>query len=327
MIQPNELKIERPMHLHDGVISTTTKVWEILFASKNGDIATVKNLVNNCPNLIYAQYNYTPPIHFAVREGHINLVKYLLENGAHDPEYKIYPFLDSLQTLANDRGYVEIVDLLDDYASNETRHKFKGDNGKIDFGRSDLQQEFEDAVHTNNFEKTAKMLENNPEFALDETYFWGEGVLMKPIQHQEFELAKLLIDHGATFPKILKWIQAYYFKFLDSAEFSLKNGMNPNSKSWQEVTILHDMAQKGFIEKAELLIKFGAEINPIDDEYCSTPLGMAARWGRVEMVKFLLKNGANANLSDADWATPLAWARKKEHHQIAEILQKAGAKR
>jgi ankyrin repeat protein len=31
---------------------------------------------------------YTP-IHFAVREGHVELVKYLLDNGAHDPNYKI----------------------------------------------------------------------------------------------------------------------------------------------------------------------------------------------------------------------------------------------
>src|SRR6266850_1051780 len=98
MIQPNELKLNLQMEIANGVISTTNKVWDILLASKNDDLEKVKKIVGECPELIYAQYNYTPPIHFAVREGHLELVKYLLDNGAHDPKYKIYPFQDSLQT-------------------------------------------------------------------------------------------------------------------------------------------------------------------------------------------------------------------------------------
>lgn len=314
------------MTLHNGVKSTTRKVWEVLVASKNGDLEGVKSLVNDCPELIYTQYNYTPAIHFAVREGHLDLIKYLLEIGAHDPAYRIYPFLDSLQIIANDRGFYEIESLLNDYANHPNQQKYyRGDNGEIDYGRSELQQEFEDAIHQNNYAKTAEMLKKNPEFALDNTYFWGEGVLMKAIQHQEFEIAKLLLDHGATFPSVLKWIQAYYFKFYDSAEFSLKNGMNPNAKSWQEVTILHDMAQKGFVDRAELLLKYGAEIDPIDDEYQSTPLGMAVRWGHLEMVKLLLKHGADPNKSGAEWSTPLAWSRKKGYEEIEIVLKKAGA--
>ena len=52
-------------------------------------------------------------------------------------------------------------------------------------------------------------------------------------------------------------------------------------------TILHDMAQNGNIEKAELLLKYGAKINSVDQEYQSTPLGMSVRWGHVEMVNYL----------------------------------------
>ena len=46
------------------------------------------------------------------------------------------------------------------------------------------------------------------------------------------------------------------------------------------MTLLHDMAHEGDIPKAMLLLDHGADINPIDEEYQSTPLGMAARWGR-----------------------------------------------
>ena len=96
--------------------------------------------------------------------------------------------------------------------------------------------------------------------------------------------------------------------------------MNPNTMSWHHVTLLHDMAQKGVIDKAELLIKYGAAIDPVDEEYQSTPLGMAARWGNIEMVEYLLSKGADVNLSGAQWATPLAWARKKGHTEIETVL-------
>ena len=45
-----------------------------------------------------------------------------------------------------------------------------------------------------------------------------------------------------------------------------------------------------------------------------------------EMVEFLLARGAPANLpDDPPWATPLAWAERREHTEIAEILRKHGA--
>jgi ankyrin repeat protein len=126
MIKPLELSLGLPMEVANKVISTTDKVWEILLASRDGDLEHVKRLVNECPELIYGQYNYTPPIHFAVREGHIELVKYLLDKGAHDPNYKIYPFLDKLELMADDRGYTEIVDRLNDYATHPERQQFLG---------------------------------------------------------------------------------------------------------------------------------------------------------------------------------------------------------
>ncbi len=101
--------------------------------------------------------------------------------------------------------------------------------------------------------------------------------------------------------------------------------MNPDTMSWQHVTILHDMAQKGFIDKAELLIRYGAGLNLVDEAYQSTPLGLAARWGQTEMVQFLLSKGADPNKAGASRATPLAWARKKGHVEIEEILIDRGA--
>ena len=313
------------MELSDSVISTTAKVWDVLVAAKKGDLETVKNLVNECPELIYAQYNYTPPIHFAVREGHLNLVNYLLNNGAHDPAYKIYPFSDTLQTIAKDRGHEEIVILLDKYAITPSMHKYKGDNGKICFDRSELQKEFEKSVYRKDLEKTEKILKKHPEFAKDETYFWGEGILAFAAKENNRKMVDLLMSYGAKVPGILKWTQFYYFEHDDGAAYMMEKGMDPNTMSWHHVTILHDMAQKGNIQKAELLLKYGAEINRIDEEYQSTPLGMATRWGHIDLVDYLLKQGADVNKAGALWATPLAWAKKKGHIEIEKNLVNAGA--
>lgn len=326
MIQPHELKLHLPVKVALGMESDTGALWELIQASFNGDLDQVKSLVNSCPGLIYAQYNYTPPIHFAVREGHVALVNYLLGEGALDPSYKTYPFLDSLLTMAEERGYAEIVGMLKSYLADTQVVKISGDNGEINYLRNAIQQEFEQAVDQHQYETVKEILEKKPQFALDETYFWNEGILMMPAKDGDIEMLDLLMSYGATVPVISKWGQFYYFKKNEIASYLLEHGMDPNHHSWQGVSLLHDMAQKGDLQKADLLIKYGANLNTIDDEYQSTPLGIAARWGQDAMVELLLDHGADPRLSGATWSIPLAWARAKHLQAIEKMLEKKIAK-
>jgi uncharacterized protein len=323
MIQPVEMKLHLPMKVANDVVSTTIKVWDILTASYKGDLVTVKTMIDECPELIYAQYNYTPPIHFAVREGHTDLVKFLLNNGALDPTYRTYPFLENLLTVAQEREHNEIAQLLEDYYKHPEACKFKGDNGEILYNRSETAQAFQEAVNKADIPRVQKILEEHPGYALDDTFFWGEGVLLFPAKENNRELMELLMSYGAKVPKILKWAQFYYFERYDSAVFLMEKGMDANTMSWHHVTLLHDMAQKGELQKARLLIEHGADINAVDEEYQSTPLGMAVRWGHKDMVAYLLQQGADPNKSGAAWSAPLAWAKKKGFSDIESTLQQA----
>src|SRR5262245_23650397 len=112
MIQPVEMQKTFPLELHDVVVSSTTEVWSMLVASRDGDLERVKELAGRCPALVTCQYDYTTPLHFAVREGHLDLVCYLIERRAVDPTYLTHPFRDSLVTMALDRDQPEIAHLL-----------------------------------------------------------------------------------------------------------------------------------------------------------------------------------------------------------------------
>ena len=146
-----------------------------------------------------------------------------------------------------------------------------------------------------------------------------------PANRAHQQMLELLIRFGARVPDVAKWGRAYYFKHDDIAAFLLERGMNPNHMNWQRTTLLHDMAWEGDVRKAGLLLDDGADINAVDDEYRSTPLGVAARCGRADVVKLLLDRGADPKRSSASWSTPVAWAQKKGHSDIAAVLRSAGA--
>ena len=164
-----------------------------------------------------------------------------------------------------------------------------------------------------------------PDLATNELSSWAEGVLMMPAKKRDFRVLELLLRRGAQVPELSKWGRFYYFKHTDVAELLLESGMSARHQTWQRVTLLDDMAQSGDLAKARLLVEHGAEIDAVDDEYRSTPLGFAARWGQTAMVAWLLERGADVNRAGAKWSTPLAWARKKGHGDIERALVAAGA--
>jgi ankyrin repeat protein len=187
------------------------------------------------------------------------------------------------------------------------------------------RKELERLIGDNDLAGVERMLEAHPALIGEDGAFWSEGILAGPSNGGTREMLALLIRHGARVPTVTKWGRQYYFKHNDKAAFLLENGMDPNHMNWHHTTLLHHVASEGDIAKARLLLDHGANIDAVDQEYRATPLGVAARWGRREMVAFLLERGADPNLGGAPWATPLAWARKKGHAEIEADLRRAGA--
>lgn len=85
--------------------------WEIIVAAATGDAPTVRRLLDGDRTLSRRGYFYTPPIHFAVREGHDEIVRMLLDAGA-DSEWNGY-YGDSLIAMAKERGHDAVAATLE----------------------------------------------------------------------------------------------------------------------------------------------------------------------------------------------------------------------
>jgi ankyrin repeat protein len=86
--------------------------WEVLTAANSGNVDAMRRLLAEEPSRSRAGYFYTPPIHFAVREGHSEIVRMLLDAGA-DSEWNGH-YGSSLIDLARERGHDGVAVLLEE---------------------------------------------------------------------------------------------------------------------------------------------------------------------------------------------------------------------
>jgi ankyrin repeat protein len=166
--------------------------------------------------------------------------------------------------------------------------------------------------------------------------------------HVQFGLANALIQFKKPSPdsevasalKVLKdkfvgvaesqeteaWEQVGWYGWTDLSKHLLKR--NPNlleSKDSMGRTLLSRAALAGSLDIVKYLIKKGADKNHQADTK-DTPLNYAAHNGKTEVVKYLLQVGAEINQADEDGWTPLKSAAVEGHLEVVKALIKAGAK-
>ncbi len=77
-------------------------------------------------------------------------------------------------------------------------------------------------------------------------------------------------------------------------------------------------------EIVALLLKEGANAN-LRDANGDTVLNLASIRGYVGVVRFLLEYGADPNQVDSKGRSPLYWAIFKRHREVAYVLLNSGA--
>ncbi|WP_410542337.1 ankyrin repeat domain-containing protein [Wolbachia endosymbiont of Tetranychus urticae] len=137
---------------------------------------------------------------------------------------------------------------------------------------------------------------------------------------KNIEIAKLLVDKGAIFNRVLH--VASGSNNIELMKYLITKGADINCKDKIGDTPLHKAADHGMVK---LLIEHGAEPdskNIID----RTPLISAVEKGDVDTVKYLIEAGADLNTQMKDGYSPLHKAILSKNLDIIKLLISNGAK-
>ncbi len=288
------------------------------------------------------------PLSAAVEGDHRELVRFLLDQGADPklPEGRSCPYGAALMTASVKDDLEQARWLLEAGAD---------PNGHIDSSGTAASRAGSDAMRgllyshggrapeawvyaqQGDFETLAAILRYCPDPFTDEEHGYqttpytaiisgGERNARngKPSDAHEAMLS-MLLQREYPLPKVLTECKGYLYHVPSMTRQLLEHGLDPNLPDWQRRTPLHDLCNghRHIAEPLELIrmfLEFGADINAIDEEDRSTPLGIAAREGNLDQVKLMLDAGADPSAAGAPWATPVAWAERRGHSEIAELL-------
>lgn len=310
---------------------------DICTAASTGDLERVRELLDRDPSLANRVSEYVTyylgsgaPLKNAAAQGHIEIVKLLLERGADPnlPEEGIAPHGHALYSAVTN-GQYEIAKLLLEHGANPnpevessadalSRAILNSDQRMIELLCSYGAAR---AVHLlayyGDVQTAAAVFAANPALADDPEAFTNAAG-----QGQEAFL-RLMLRYQPDLPKrITSPYWSVGAKTRELNELLFKHGMDPNQPDWLRITPLHQFARTGELEKAAIFMDHGAELHARDEDIYSTPLGWAAKFGKIRMVELLLRRGAELNLpDDPPWATPLQWATRRGHQQIVELLR------
>mmetsp|Transcript_22669 Transcript_22669/g.29435 ORF Transcript_22669/g.29435 Transcript_22669/m.29435 type:complete len:676 (+) Transcript_22669:75-2102(+) len=334
---------------------------ELWIAARKGDCKRVKHLVNECgaaldydakaisgPN---HRWLGLTPLHLAARNGHIDVVKYLIEQGARPDRAgsgEATPLhlaamngrLKVVRFLASQNIPIDPVD-----SSGRTPIYLAVENGKLEVVRYLYAKgaSLECRNVQNSRERTLIHLAAMHGFTALVKFIAGRGHNLDCIDANSrsplhlaakgghVDTVKFLAEQhiflNRTDHKQLTALQlAARAGHADVVGAMIVNNADPEMRtSSNRLTALHLAAMNGKLEVVKLLVGFNVDINCRDTDN-KTPLHMSAAKGHTDTVKFLVESGALINCTTRSFnTTPLHLAVSNGHLATVLILHAQGA--
>jgi ankyrin repeat protein len=292
------------------------KMSALAYAAQKGQLEDAKILIAKgaSVNVITG----ASPLYFAVMGTHREMVEYLLSHGA-DANYKFngrtlldYAKLENYDT--RQMSDPKIEELLTKYSHHE-----------MDANSAAGGDEIHKAVLEGDFKRVVALLRDHPN-VLEARNSLGQTPLMEAVNHNRPEIAELLLANGADVnardmymhtPLIQAIVISDHFKML---RVLLAKGADVNLADDSSMTAVAYAAKQGQLEDAKILIANDANVNVVTGE---SPLYMAIRTHRVEMVELLLASGGDANYKVND-QTLLHYAKRSGQPEIKALVEKYG---
>ena len=292
-------------------------VWNTITAAAAGDTLTLQRLMERDRGLSRAEYFYAPPIHFAVREGHAEAVRILLDAGAAEAEWNRCD-LDGLIEIARDRSYEEIARLLDE---------FRGRCGPI---AQSEDHPIHAAAERDDVEQLRELL-NRDDTLLDRRDAGGRTPLHRAVKGSAHQVIALLLDRGGD----IEAADDEGWQALDLAVWSRRAHV-PERDAFDTARLL---VSRGATDDLTMAAALGdmkrvtalLEQNPACIREVrrngKRALAAAVQFGHREIVRLLLERGADPNWPEA--AAPrgasLHAAARAGDRELVELLLAYGA--
>jgi hypothetical protein len=272
-------------------------------------------------------FSWGMPLAHCAQTGHYDLADMLLKRGA-DPNASIYASGDPL-FWAYGEGHTDLVRLLEQYGAVPSA------NIIANFRQTDVAR---------------RMLNGEAPYRLEGDGTLAEALLGGGACGGDPEIVRMALERvawprddprwfGVLEQPLRLWTHGRISKDWDRTTYLacfrlLLQRCDPNIRGRNPqlgVTILHSIAgsrdhltaadRVGFASAA---LDAGARLDLRDELLKSTPLGWAARWGRLELVDLFLKYGADPVEADGEpWAAPAAWAGRMKHDAVLAVLRAA----
>lgn len=299
-------------------------IWAMMSAAVSGDVDTIRALLEKDRNLALAEYWYTPPLHYAVREGHLEAVKLLIEAGA-DPTYIRYGGED-LKVVATDRNHDAVA-------------AFIAEAQKQRMGSAMENHEIHGAVTQGELDRVRDLLQAEPEL-VNRRDAKGRTPLHLAANAGHEAIAELLIDHGADLEARTGSNDTYLpaeFTPLDFAVWNNDWWIWPKS-NWAMADLLIRRgahysiaiaAAKGDAARVEELLTTDNNQANAAQPCGRRPLSAAVQFGHLDIARRLLEAGADPSLPEGRYVnagTALYFAARQKQYEMVDLLLEHGAR-
>ena len=263
-------------------------VWAVLNAARDGDTAALRALLARDPTLVRAEYWYTPPLHFAVREGHLEAVKLIVEAGG-DLTHRSLHGGETLLQIAEDRDRDDVAQ----YLRGELERRAGSDG---------TRHAIHEAVANDDLSGAEELLRADQSLS-DRGDALGRRPLHLAVDTGSQAMVDLLLRHGAD---------------VDGTGFSAEERLGGGGFRPVTLALWHTpyWRQRNDYAMVRHLLARGARYT----------ITVAAALGDAERLRELLaQDKALANDLESCGKRPLSAAAERGHGEIVDALLGAGA--
>ncbi|KAF8795282.1 Ankyrin-3 like protein [Argiope bruennichi] len=310
---------------------------EYMFTSvRNGHEDIVEYFITKNPNNVVANpVNNQYPLHVAVQNGHLNIVKKLLKELNKKEEIKkkeinlinqhfMTPLLNAVAldfceiahvllsngadpNIDTPEGFMPIhVAIMNGHTKMiEILLKFKANilvNVPPGLSTIELAIQFKNLEHV-------ELLLQQPEVDVNAKNNSGCNLLHKAASNGCLEIIKLLINKNANAnAKDIKGAKPIHYAAInghqDIVQYFIELGMMINEKGGKNWSLLHYAAAGNHSEICDFLLKNGLDVN-VTDIQGNTALHVAAEMGHIDVIHLLLQNESHYDIRNQSNKTPL----------------------